>query len=158
IRDIDGVKTAIPFSWYGGKYREETIPFAQFATDADHIMELMEDCTLPPEQLEAWKKDKTGCVVGSLLAKNKGWSIGDKIPLKGDIYPVDLELTVRGIYDGTAKTVDREQLWFHFKYLDEALKAKNQVTAGNAGIVFIRAENAAVMPEIMRSIDKSFAN
>lgn len=158
IRSIDGVLDAVPFSWFGGKYRDETIPFAQFATDATRILNLMDEIDLPEEQLRAWQEDKTGCVVGALLAKNKGWKIGDKIPLKGDIYPADLELTVRGIYDGTSKTVDREQLWFHFKYMDEALKAKQQRTAGNAGIVFIRAESAAAMPEVMRSIDKDFAN
>jgi len=158
IRSIDGVLDAVPFSWYGGKYREETIPFAQFGTDATRILNLMEEIELPDDQLKAWQNDKTGCVVGALLAKNKGWKIGDKIPLKGDIYPVDLELTVRGIYDGKSKTVDKEQLWFHFEYMDEALKAKQQRTAGNAGIVFIRAKSAAAMPEVMRSIDKSFAN
>lgn len=158
IRSIDGVLDAIPFSWFGGKYREETIPFAQFGTDSARILNLMGEIELSDDQLKAWQDDKTGCVVGSLLAKNKGWKIGDKIPLKGDIYPVDLELTVRGIYDGKSKTVDKEQLWFHFEYMDEALKAKQQRTAGNAGIVFIRAKSAAAMPEVMRSIDKAFAN
>jgi putative ABC transport system permease protein len=157
IRALSGVRTATPFSWFGGKYREETIPFAQFGVDANYIMDLLEELKLPAEQLQAWKDDKTGCVVGSLLAKNKGWKIGDKIPLKGDIYPVDLELTVRGIYDG-ASTTDREQLWFHFEYMDEALKAKQQASAGNAGIVFIRAQSASAMPELMRTIDKTFAN
>jgi len=157
IRNMEGVRSAVPFSWFGGRYREETIPFAQFGTDADYILDLLEECKLPPEQLEAWKQDKTGCVVGALLAKNKGWKLGDKIPLKGDIYPADLELTVRGIYDG-ASTVDREQLWFHFTYMDEAVKAKSERAAGNAGIVFIRADSAAAMPDLMRNIDKTFAN
>lgn len=157
IRKIEGVKSAIPFSWFGGRYRDETIPFAQFGTDADYVADVLEDFVLPPEQLEAWKEDKTGCVVGSTIARNKGWKIGDKIPLKGDIYPVDLELTVRGVYTGTNST-DKEQLWFHFAYMDEALKAKQQRTAGNAGIVMLRAKTGDIMPELMAQIDKQFAS
>jgi putative ABC transport system permease protein len=157
IRKIEGVKSAIPFSWFGGRYRDETIPFAQFGTDADYVADVLEDFVLPPEQLEAWKEDKTGCVVGSTIARNKGWKVGDKIPLKGDIYPVDLELTVRGIYTGSNST-DKEQLWFHFEYMDEALKAKQQRTAGNAGIVMLRAKTGDIMPELMAQIDKQFAS
>lgn len=119
IRKIDGVTAATPFSWFGGKYRDEKIPFGQFGVDANTVSQVYEDYQIPPDQLEDWQKDKTGCVVGSLIAKNKGWKIGTKIPLKGDIYPVNLELTVRGIYDGP-KSIDREMLWFHFQYLDEA--------------------------------------
>ena len=42
IRAISGVRNATPFSWFGGKYREETIPFAQFGVDANYIMDLLE--------------------------------------------------------------------------------------------------------------------
>ncbi len=53
---------------------------------------------------------------------------------------------------------DREQLWFHFEYLDEVLQAKNQPTSGNAGIVFIRSEPSANLADLMRRIDRTFAN
>ncbi len=157
IRKMDEVRSAIPFSWFGGRYREETIPFAQFGTDSKYVTDVLQEYKVPDDQLDAWQADKTGCVVGALIAKNKGWKIGDKIPLKGDIYPVDLELTVRGIYDGDS-TVDREQLWFHFEYMDEALKAKQQPMAGNAGIVMLRAKSGPIMPELMEKIDKQFAS
>lgn len=158
IRKLEGVHSAVPFSWFGGKYREENIPFAQFGTDARFITDVLQEYKLPADQLEAWRNDKTGCVVGALIAKNKNWKIGDKIPLKGDIYPADLELTVRGIYDGTPNIVDREQLWFHFEYMDEALKAKQSQMAGNAGIVMLRANSGPIMPELMERIDKQFAS
>lgn len=157
IRKIDGVTAVTPFSWFGGKYRDEKIVFGQFGVDADSVSEVYADYEIPADQLKAWQKDKTGCVVGALIAKNKGWEIGDKIPLKGDIYPVDLELTVRGIYDGP-KSIDREMLWFHFEYLDEALKAMDSGRAGNAGIVVLRARNANIMPDLMKDIDTTFAS
>lgn len=157
IRKIEGVRSAVPFSWFGGRYREETIPFGQFGTDAKFIMDVLEEYELPDDQLTAWQQDKTGCVVGSTIARNKGWKIGDKIPLKGDIYAADLELTVRGIYTGS-QAADKEMLWFHFEYMDEALKAKSQPTAGNAGIVMLRADSGPMMPDLMERIDKAFAS
>src|SRR4051794_18159940 len=36
VREIaakEGVVAATPFSWYGGKYGEESVPFAQFGVD-----------------------------------------------------------------------------------------------------------------------------
>lgn len=157
IKRIEGVDNAIPFSWYGGWYRDEKVQFPQFGTDAANILDIFAEARLPDEQLKAWQSDRAGCVVGALIAKNKGWKIGDKIPLRGDIYPVNLELTVRGIYDGPPM-FDREQLWFHFDYLDEALQAKSQPGAGNAGIVFIRSERSANLADLMKRIDRTFAN
>ncbi len=96
-------------------------------------------------------------MVGSTLAKNMGWKIGDKIPLQGSIYPVSLELDVRGIYDGPS-TANKEWLLFNFEYLDEALKAKREPTAGNAGIVMTRADSAEHMTPAMQEMEASFAS
>jgi putative ABC transport system permease protein len=157
IRKISGVRSAIPMSWFGGRYRDEKTTFAQFGTDPRYTFDVYEDYKVPPDQLKAWQDDRTGCIVGSLIAKNKGWKIGDKLPLKGDIYPINLELTVRGIYDGPSST-DREMLWFHFDYMDEALKKQNEPTAGNAGIVMLRATSADRMPEMISEIERAFAS
>lgn len=157
IRRIPGVKAATPFSWFGGKYRDEKIVFGQFGVDAQAVPEVYPDYEIPPDQLKAWQDDPTGCVVGSVIARNKGWQIGDKIPLKGDIYPVNLELTVRGIYDGPSST-DREMLWFHFNYLDESLKKVSDSIAGNAGIVVLEAQSAEIMPELAKTVDNTFAS
>ncbi|HMP06227.1 MAG TPA: FtsX-like permease family protein [Lacipirellulaceae bacterium] len=155
VRRLDGVAVAAPMSWFGGKYREETAQIAQFATDPQAIFEVYPELTIPPDQLAAWQKDKTGCVVGSIIARNKGWNIGDKIPLSGDIYPVNLELTVRGIYDGP-DTSDRGWILFHFEYFDELLKRANDPGSGNAGIVMLRAASAQQMAPVMQAIEAAF--
>jgi putative ABC transport system permease protein len=155
VRRIPDVIYAAPMSWYGGNYREETTQFAQFATDPKVIFDVYPELTIPADQLEAWRKDKTGCVVGSLIARNKGWKIGSKIPLQGNIYPADLELTVRGIYDGPS-TMDRGWVLFHFDYMDEALRALNYPNSGNAGIVMLRAASAEKVPQVMQAITAAF--
>jgi putative ABC transport system permease protein len=157
IRKIDGVAAATPFSWFGGRYRDEKTVFGQFGVDAATVAEIYEDYKIPPDQLKAWQDDPTGCVVGDILARNKGWKIGDKVPLKGDIYPVNLELTVRGIYTGSS-SIDHEMLWYHFHYLDDALKKANSPMAGNAGIIVLRSRSSGDMAELSRTIDGKFAS
>ena len=157
IRRIPGVKEATPFSWFGGKYLDEKIMFGQFGVDAPATAEVYPDYEIPADQRKAWEVDPTGCVVGDIIARNKGWNIGDIIRLKGDIYPVNLELTVRGIYTGPSST-DREMLWFHFEYLDEALQKVNDPTAGNAGIIVLESESADIMADLAETIDTTFAS
>ncbi len=157
VRALEGVRAATSFSWFGGKYRDDKIPFGQFGVDPQSVAEVYPDYEVSPEQLQAFQDDRTGCIVGALLAKNKGWSIGDKVPLKGDIYPVNLELTIRGIYDGPS-SIDREMLWFHFDYLDESLKEIRDPSAGNAGIVVLRATSDGAMNQLTEQIETAFAS
>ena len=44
--------------------------------------------------------------------KKYGWKLGQKITLKGDIYPVNLELTIRATYKGP----DETGVYFHHQY------------------------------------------
>lgn len=157
VRRVAGVKSVIPMSWFGGNYREEKVQFAQFASDPKEFLAVYPELTCPEDQIAAWQQDRTGCIVGSVIARNKGWKIGDKIPLQGNIYPVDLELTVRGIYDGP-DTVDRGWLVFHFDYFDEAMKETRASNSGNAGIIMLRTESASRMSPVMQEIEKSFAS
>ena len=77
---------------------------------------------LPPEQKNAFLIDRKGCVVGRSLAERFGWRIGDKVTLKGTIFPGQWTFTVRAIYHGAAKSTDESQFFFHWDYLNEAMK------------------------------------
>ncbi len=48
IAAMDGVVAASPFSWYGGKYGEDPIPFAQFGIDPDTIFYDLRRANDPP--------------------------------------------------------------------------------------------------------------
>jgi putative ABC transport system permease protein len=157
IRKVPGVVVATPFSWFGGNYRDERANFAQFGVDPQAIFSVYEEYEIPPDELKAWQDDRTGCVVGSQLADHYGWKVGDKIPLQGSIYPVSLELTVRGIYSGPV-TANKDWLLFNFDYLDEALKGKFEERSGNAGIVMLRAESKEKADSAMQQIEEAFAS
>jgi putative ABC transport system permease protein len=81
-------------------------------------MEVAADKEVPPEQIKAWKKDRTGCLVDQSLAEKYGWKIGDRITLQGNIFPTNLELTIRALYK-----IDppNNSLYFNAKYLEESV-------------------------------------
>jgi putative ABC transport system permease protein len=158
IAAMDGVVAATPFAWYGGKYGEETMPFAQFGIDADTIFKIYDELTIPPDQLTAFQGDRAGCVVGKKLAEDRGWKVGDPLPLKGTAYPFDLNLTIRGLYDGPPNR-DRRMVMFHWEYLDEGLKRNAQAKqSGNAGIVVVKCKDGDVMAPLSRKIDALYLN
>ena len=88
VAAMDGVVAATPFSWYGGKYGEETMPFAQFGVDPDTIFTIYDEFKVPPDQLKAFQEDRAGCVVGRKLAEDRGWKVGDPLPLEGGHLPL----------------------------------------------------------------------
>ena len=156
VRQAEGVKAAVPYAWFGGMYKDEKMPFAQFATDPREVFNVWSEFKIDPEQLAAWQKNRRGCVIDRRFAEKRGWKIGEQIPLKGTYYPYDLELELVGIFD-TPKPVD--SLWFHWDYLEEGLKQTNALQqAGNAGTIFAKAESADVIPALAQSIDDRYAS
>jgi putative ABC transport system permease protein len=155
VRASDGVINAVPYSWFGGNYKEQQMPFAQFGTDPKHVFEVFNELKIDPEQLSTWRQDRQGCVVDRQLAEKRQWSIGDRIPLQGTIYPVDLDLKLVGVYDAPQYT---DSLWFDWIYLDEELKKVASDASGNSGTIFARCESSAVIPAVCEAIDQRYAS
>ena len=65
--------------------------------------DVYDEMKVPPDQLETWKHDKQGAIVGDVLAKKLGWKVGDKVILQSGIYPGDWQFNVDGIYKATAQ-------------------------------------------------------
>jgi putative ABC transport system permease protein len=142
IERIPGVAAVTPFSFYGGAYKGDE-KFTCFAA-------VGVDVKMDPAQLQAWFADRTACVVGADTAKRYNLKPGDRMQFTGQIFPVDLDLKIAGIYSGT---VDDRNVFFHYKYLDEALGAP-----GTVGTWWLRAASIEEAPRVVDSINKAFAN
>lgn len=159
IAAMDGVVAASPMSWFGGKFRGETMPFAQFGVwPEDYLKVYGDEVRVPPDQAKDWFADKSGCVIGRKLAEERNLKIGEKLPLEKDIYPVDLTLNIRGIYDGPARS-DLRMALFHWDCLDDEMKRTPGVRAtGNAGIVALLCKNSETMTALSQKIDELYKN
>lgn len=153
IQHVPGVVRVIPMNWFGGIYKDQTQQnfFARFGTDPQQFFDVYTELEIPPDQLEAWKKDQAGAVADSELAKKYGWKLGDRIVLKGDIYPINLELTLRGIF--TAK-LPNNSLYFNQKYVEEGVSWAK----GTAGFYGILVDSPRNVDQVSHDVDAMFAN
>ena len=151
IERIPGVEAVSPFTWFGGKFRgEESMTFGQFAMDPSQLTRVFGEAKLPQDQLEAWIKDRTGCILGKLTADKYKLKVGDRITLTSMIFPCTVELTIRGIYQGTP---DDRNLLFNHKYLDEVGGRDGWV-----GMWWLKVRSIEDMPLVTTAINKAFAN
>ncbi len=151
IRAIPGVVAVAPNNWFGGIYKDQKPEnmFAQFGTDPDEFLKVYTDFNIPADQVEAWQHDRAGAIVDDHLAKKHGWKVGDRLTLQGTIYPMNLELTIRGIF--TAPT-DRESLYYNQTYVEEAVP----FAKGHAGMFAILADTSGDVPKIAATVDTMF--
>ena len=157
IAQLDGIIAVSPFCWIGSKYRDEIMPFAQFGIDPNTVFKVLDELTVPPTDLKAFQQYKDSCAIGRKLAEDKGLKVGDKMPLKGDAYPVDLDLTIRCIYDGPSNR-DLRMCLVRFDYFDEALKRVEAGRSGNAGMIFAKCRSADDMAPLCKAIDDRYRN
>jgi putative ABC transport system permease protein len=151
IERIPGVEAVSPFSWFGGKYKDEqNMTFAQFAMDAGLLRKIFGEAKMSEEEYMAFEKDRTSCILGRLTADKYHLKIGDRVPITSTIYPCSIELKIAGIYSGTP---DDRNLLFHHKYLDEASDQ-----AGWVGTWWIKVSSIEEMPRVTEAINRAFAN
>lgn len=159
VRPMQHVKEATALSWFGGTYEDDKIPFAQFAVEAETVFKVHDEQTIAPEQLQAWLDDKTSCVVGATLARNRGWKVNDVIRLRGAHYNCDLEMPIKGIFGGPKTSGHMESLFFHWDYMEEEIKkSRDPRVAGFHGLLAIKVDSASNLPGLMKDIDDKFAN
>jgi putative ABC transport system permease protein len=156
VRKLEDVIAAVPYAWYGGTYEDNSVMFAQFATDAKDVFKVWNEFVVDPAHHQAWLDNAQGVMVDKDLADRLKLKLGDKLPLKGTFYQFDLDLTIVGFFKSEKGPTDT--VLFHWKYLDEGLKAKKARGDGNSGTIFAKTKSAAAMPLVMEEIDKVFAN
>ena len=153
IRSNPGVVAVAPLTWFGGRYKDDRPEnfFAQLATDPDEYLKVASDKIIPPDQVLAWQRDRAGALVDVTLADKYGWKIGDKITLLGTIFPVNPELTIRGIYH---RDPPQNALYFNAKYLEESV----DWFKGQAGFYSTQVAQPGDVARVSSAIDDMFRN
>ena len=156
IAAIDGVEAISAWSWFQGVYKDNKPEnfFARFAVDPVEIQKVRQDYTAPAEQWTAFQRNRTGCAIGRAIAQKHNLKLGDRINITGDIYPVNLEMTVEMIFDHPKNT---ECLMFQREYLTQLRNAEGQAK-DTVGTYSILARSADDVPRIARAVDTVFEN
>jgi putative ABC transport system permease protein len=157
VRQIDplrGVVATTVLAQYRGIYRDESAAniFPRFATDASTFLKVFDDAVIVEGSAEAWQKDRASALVGERILRKYGWTLGDRIAIRGTLYPVDLDLVIAAVYRLPYET--SASLFFHREYLEEAWPPfRGQVTT-----IWARAKDAGSEARLPAEIDALFEN
>ncbi len=157
IQKTPGVKDATPYQWFQGVYKDERDPnnfFARFGVDARKLFVIHPETKLPEDQKEAFIADRRGCIIGKRVSEKHGLKVGDRLTIKGDIYPMDLELNVRGVFDSE---MGNDTLFFHWDYIKENRSLGAEYTDAYSSISIL-VESAEAVPTVIAAIDDQFRN
>jgi putative ABC transport system permease protein len=160
IEAVPGVARVNWIQWFGGIVGENT-QIVAFATDPQRLHETYPEWVMPDAQWQAFASTRTGMIAGRSITKQYGWKIGQKIPLKSNIFPQkdgskSWAFDLVGIYDG--KTEDWQKrtnlVYINFAYFDEA----NQFGSGRAGMFVLKLANPDQAQKVAQVIDARFEN
>jgi len=159
VKAVPGVRAVAPFNWFGGVYKDSKQQIQVQATDPEEFMKVYPEVHLKPSELAAWKQDRQAIVIGQALADQYGWKIGQRIPLRSDIWrKLDgtdtWEFNVVGIYTVEGSGWDKRSAMFQYDYFNESLQFGKDLV----GWMVIKVANPDDSDKIAGRIDAMFAN
>jgi putative ABC transport system permease protein len=159
IESVKGVEGVGYYAWFGGYYQEPKNQISVGAVDVDRLHSMFPELNLREEYAAAMRTTRNGALIGRDLAATRGWKIGDKLPMKSNIYmrkdgAPQWDFEVVGIYDFGDGKIPTNELWFNYAYFDEARTFGN----GTVMMYFAKIANPASSGAISEAIDAQFAN
>ncbi|WP_313912545.1 ABC transporter permease [Tahibacter sp.] len=160
IEAVPGVDKVMFQQWFGGVYGENTQMFT-FAVEPARLHAVYPEYVMDDAAWTNFGKTRTGAIVGRTLANQYNWKVGDKLPLKSNIFPQkngskEWAFDIVGIYDGKDEQWQRQTnaIFINFEYFNEA----NQFGSGAAGIYVLKLANSDVGQSVTEAIDKKYEN
>ncbi len=159
IRTLEGVKDVTWANWFGGYYQEPKNQLMTFAVDPESYFEVYDDVVVDEQELENWKKDRQGILIGERIANARGWKVGDRIPVSSNIFSKHdgsstWDFNISGIVRPENPQTDTSYTLIHYKYFMET-----QIWGGDwIGWIPLTTQNPELNEEVSRAVDKMFAN
>ena len=120
----------------------------------EHFFNVFQEIEMPEDQKQAFVHLRTGAIASQDLADSLGWKLGEKIFLIGDIFPVNPELTLVGIFKDPDAT---QTMFFNQEYLREML-GSGSGRQDQIGAFEVQAESAGATGQVAAAIDQMFEN
>ncbi len=160
IRKVDGVKAITWADWVGAYWRDEREVIVAFAVDPESYLAVYPELKVSDEDRERWLADRQGALIGRKLAERYGWKVGDRIPIKSQIWirrdtgEKTWEVNIDGIFDADDPRIDTGYMLMHWRYLNEG----RSFARDTFGWAIIRTTGAEVNERVARTIDQMFEN
>lgn len=160
LEAVPGVDKVMFQQWFGGVLGENTQMFT-FAVEPARLHAVYPEYVMDDAAWTNFGQTRTGAIVGRMLANQFQWKVGDKLPLKSNIFPQkngskEWAFDIVGIYDGKDEQWQRQTnaIFINYDYFNEA----NQFGSGAAGIYVLRLADSDVAQSVTEAVDKKYEN
>jgi putative ABC transport system permease protein len=159
IRGVPGVRAVSHWTYFGGYFQDARTPIPAFATDPEPLFQVYKEIKIKPEYVEAMKRTRTGVLISDALAKQRGWKVGDRVPLGTSIWTTKQgsstwPFDVVGTFDSSEYGAGFPSFYLNQSYFDEASAFGGDVV--HYYLVGISDPHQAT--RISKEIDALFAN
>lgn len=141
-------------SWFGGKIEGKQTTFPSMAVDKDTFPEVYSEFEMSDEEIKRFQDERRGAVIGTMVAKNQNWKVGDRVTLKGSLPPyAEMEFVIAAIPE------EMDNPWFYFglDYYDETMRS---LTGEPVGVnnFWLRCSSPEARQWALTKIDPHYAN
>ena len=160
IESVPGVKVVVPVELFGGIYQKPTQQVGIVAIRPDEGWLSAFTFTVAPDQDVAFRKLRTGALVGAELVEKYGWKVGDHIPLLTNL--AQRNGAKDWTFDAVGTFTDSdigggggtEKILINFDYLDAARVAGR----GTVQHFNVAVSDPKLAVTVADEIDRRFAN
>jgi putative ABC transport system permease protein len=161
VRAVDGVRQITHANWFGGYYQDPKNFLMTLAVEpATYFDVYRSEFDIPPEQLQAFIRDRSSAVIGESLARKWGWKVGDRVPVASNIFSQrsngghTWDFTIAGIVKGKTEQAGTDFLLFQYAYFDET----RSFGKDTIGWLILQTNSPENNDRVAKTIDAMFAN
>jgi len=159
IESVPGVLGVGYYNFVGTYYQEPRNQVSTGAMDISRLRTMFPEIDVSQEAIDAMARTRDGALIGRDLAKERGWKVGDRIPLRSSVWmrkdgAPDWTFEIVGVYGSSSGKVPTSELWINYEYFDE----ERTFGTGTVTLYFVRINEPARSGEIAARIDGLFAN
>jgi putative ABC transport system permease protein len=159
IAAVPGVSLVTHSTWFGGRYQDDRNVLQTYPVEPESYLAMYPEYLVPATEKQRWLQDRPGLLVGRAIARNYGWKVGDRVPIRSDIFPrqggsYTWDFVVDAIFDNRDPSGDTNSMLFHYDYFDEA----RTVGKGTIGWYIVRISDANRATQVASAIDAQFTN
>jgi putative ABC transport system permease protein len=160
VHSVDGVRQVTFANWFGGYYQDPKNFLMTLAVEpATYFDVYRSELDIPPEQLQAFIRDRSSAVIGESLARKWGWKVGDRVPVASNIFTQrsgghTWDFTIAGIVKGKTEQVDTNFFLLQYAYFDET----RSFGKDTIGWLILQTNSPENNDRVAKTIDAMFAN
>ena len=159
IRTVPGVKAVTPLVVFTSTYQSPRNAVPAVAIDPDSFFAAYPSLSASPSALRAMRQQRTGALIGSAMARLRGWKIGQTIPLRSLFWPnrngsQTWPVTIVGAYESRDPNFGASNLLLNYSYVDQGRVTQN----GTANLFLMRIADPTQASRVSSAVDALFAN